>query len=65
MEKDYSVVVPYKGEKVVLKVSETLRESIRIHAENRKVPWNQVYIEALDGTGAFAKQIAECERITD
>ena len=57
------VSVRYRNEIVVLKVPETLLESIKMHAENRKVPRNQVYVEALDKVGAYTKEIAECERV--
>nr|KKS48981.1 MAG: hypothetical protein UV11_C0001G0077 [Candidatus Giovannonibacteria bacterium GW2011_GWF2_42_19] len=58
------VSVRYRHEIVVLKVPEALLESIKMHAENRKIPRNQVFVEALDQEGAYTKEIAECERVT-
>ena len=58
------VSVRYRNEIVVLKVPETLLESIKMHAENRKVPRNQVYVEALDKVGAYTKEIGNVKELS-
>ena len=61
VEKLVSYSFGWRNQKIDLKVPETLHESIKLHAENRKVPLHEVYCEAIDGKGMFAEQIKSCE----
>lgn len=63
MEHVIEVSIQHHGRSMTLLVPEVLHESVQLYAENRKIPQNQVYSEAVDGTGHFSEQIRKRARI--